>query len=182
MMTRTLGMVSSGMEDPDLILDLGISNTMVMPLQLKSGDKIMFDIVSEGRRSGLLNSDSRILRVTGYRMDDDALGENKIQTIYFLQICVRPINNQALSDFPTGFACNLADFGTENLRLRECSFANGFVNLENAMKVTIPKTGNYRIAMGADVISRQGSTVHVGIQDSVSLNCLNNIAGMVFCT
>ena len=74
MMTRNLGMISSGTEDPDLILDLGISNTMMMPLQLKGGDKVMFEIESEGKRSGLLNSDSRILRVAAYKMDDDTQG------------------------------------------------------------------------------------------------------------
>lgn len=73
-MTRTLGTQSQGQ---DLELDLGVSNSIVAPLALKANDVLRFSVESDGPGSGILNSDSQILKISAYQMDEAMDGDQK---------------------------------------------------------------------------------------------------------
>lgn len=71
MMERRLGL----MESRSISLDIGVSSSIIAPIDMNDGQELMFEIETASRSSGsgLLNSDSQILKITGYRMDNNDL-------------------------------------------------------------------------------------------------------------
>ena len=84
MMERELGLVDGTLSD-DIDIDMGISNSLVMPVSLLSGDRIRFMTSSNGKDSGVLNSDSQILKISAYSMEPNANGK-----IFYLSLRLLP--------------------------------------------------------------------------------------------
>jgi hypothetical protein len=96
----------------------------------------MYNIESSGSKSGLLNSDSKILKITGYEMNGDE----------------------------SGFICTLRDAGLNELRMNTCHWSQGFDNLEGSENVLVKETGMYKIAMAGDIINKGTGSISIGLQ------------------
>lgn len=120
-------------------LDVGVSNTIVYPVKMKGGDKLMFEVESDnGAGSGILNSDSRILRVSAYDLD--------LQT-----------------DLAS---CSLKADSNGELMIDHCDLSQGF-DSEGSRFIDIPKAAYYKVSMGADaLVGGDSDMVTVALMDT----------------